>query len=91
MRTAGPDGRQQWVCKDGYTVETGHITDKCPTYRTDAMYRCSTCALSKITAFNCKFEWMKKRNPNKSQEEIKVILIDEDGYELTNEELSGNE
>ena len=40
VRSAGPDGRQQWVSKTGYTVETGHITDKCPTYQTDAMYRC---------------------------------------------------
>ena len=90
VRTAGLDGRQQWVRKDGYTVETGHITDKCPTYQTDAMYRCSTCALSNITAFHSKFECMKKRNPNKMQEEIKVILIDKDGYELQNEHLSGN-
>ena len=48
IRATGPDGRQQWISKEGYTVETGHITDKCPTYQTDALYRCSTCALSNI-------------------------------------------
>ena len=70
----------------------GHITDKCPTYETDALYRCSTCAMSNNTAFHSKFECMKKRNPNKILEEIKTILIDDDGFELEEDEThSGNE
>ena len=73
-------------------METGHITDKCPTYQTDALYRCSTCALRNITAFHSKFECMKKRYPNKIPEEIKTILIDEDGFELEQQtDHSGNE
>ena len=91
VRQAGADGRQQWISKEGYTVETGHITDQCPTYRTDAMYRCSICALARITAFNSKFECPKVRNPNKIQEELKVILIDEEGYELEQADQSGND
>ena len=48
--------------------------------------------MSNITAFHSKFKCMKKRNPNKIQEEIKTILIDEDGYELKEDEThSGNE
>ena len=92
VQATGPDGRHQGVSKEEYTVETRHITEKCPTYQTDAMYRCSTCALSNITAFHSKFECMKKRSPNRVQEEIKVILIDADGFELQqNEDHSGNE
>ena len=91
VRQAGSDGRQQWVSKVGYTVETGHITDQCPTYRTDAMYRCSICALARITAFHSKFECPKVRNPNKIQEELKVILVDDEGFELDQPEDSGND
>ena len=48
--------------------------------------------MSNITAFHSKFECMKKRNPNKIPEEIKTILIDEDGFELEHqEEHLGNE
>ena len=91
IRTTGTDGRQKWVSKEGYTVETGHITDQCRTYKTDAMYRCSTCALGRITAFHSKFECAKIQNPNRQQEEVKIILIDEDGFELHDMENSGNE
>ena len=91
IRTTGSDGRQIWVSKEGYTVETGHITDQCPTYKTDAMYRCSTCALGGITAFHSKFECTKVQNPNRLQEEVKIILVDEDGFELHDMENSGNE
>ena len=55
------------------------------------MYRCSTCALSGITAFHSKFECAKTQNPNRLQEEVKIILIDEDGFELHDMENSGNE
>ena len=55
------------------------------------MYRCSICALANITAFHSKFECPKVRNPNKVPEEIKVILIDEDGYELEDTSRSGND
>ena len=91
IRGTGPGGRQQWISKDGYTVETGHVTDQCPAYRTDAMYRCSTCALANITAFHSKFECPKVKNPNRLLEEIKVILIDEDGYELEEQDRTGND
>ena len=55
-----------------------------------AMYRCSICAMARITAFHSKFKCPKVRNPNKIQEELKVILIDEEGYELE-EDRSGND
>ena len=43
-------------------------------------------------AFHSKFECMKKRNPNMIEEEIKTLFIDEDGYELEDDEThSGNE
>ena len=79
------------MSKEGYTVETSHITDQCPTYKTDAMYKCSTWAMSNITAFHSKFECPKIQNPNKIPEEIKIILIDEDRFELHEDEHSGNE
>jgi len=91
VRATGSDGRQQWVSKEGYTVETGHVTEQCPTYKTDAMYRCSTCAMSNITAFHSKFECPNVQNPNKIPEEVKIILVDEDGFELGDDEQSGNE
>ena len=77
--------------RDRYTVETGHITDQCPTYCTDAMYRCSICAMARITAFHSKFECPKVRNASKIQEKLKVILIDEEGYELEENDRSGND
>ena len=47
--------------------------------------------MSNITAFHSKFECMKKRNSNKTTEEIKAILIDKDGYEFEEDErYSGN-
>ena len=72
-------------------METGHVTEQCPTYKTDAMYRCSTCAMSNITAFHSKFECPNVQNPNKTPEEVKIILVDEDGFELGDDEQSGNE
>ena len=47
--------------------------------------------MSRITAFHSKFECPKVRNPNKIQEELKVILIDEEGYELEEDDRSGND
>ena len=55
------------------------------------MYRCSICALARITAFHGKFECPKVRNPNKIQEELKVILVDDEGFELEQADESGND
>ena len=42
--------------------------------------------MSNIMAFHSKFDYMKKKNPNKIAEEIKTILIEEDRFELEEDE-----
>ena len=80
-------GRIRWTPAPGYDVETSHITDQCPTYKTQSLYRCARCAMLNITAFHYASECASKRNPH-NHHNLSTIVVDDQGEEL--EELSGN-
>ena len=44
VKDQDPSGRITWTPAPGYEVETSHITDQCPTYKTQSLYRCARCA-----------------------------------------------
>ena len=87
VKDQDPSGRITWTPAPGYEVETSHITDQCPTYKTQSLYRCARCARLNITAFHYASECSSRRNPH-NQYNLATIVVDDQGNEL--EDLSEN-
>ena len=73
----------------GYDVETPHITDQCPTYQTQSLYRCAMCALLNIRAFHYASECATRRNPH-NKHNLSTMVVDDQGEELCEREVLEN-